>query len=230
MFCQKCGTKAIEGASFCQKCGAKLVKEKEVLSGPEPMTEPVPKPAETPRPSAIPEITSPAPQNQQAVNATEISMAQEAYDRLTAAAATYPKLKRIEMRKNPRTASACLSAQGSLTSYVFSLDEEIVVQKISWATKWSIELAHLAVVVCGMILLSLLEVNEFLWSALLLLNVLFCTFISFLYYKESSEIIAYIGRTINCKFNSPSSLPILITCAWNLVVTIELLRNIISLV
>ena len=48
MFCQKCGTKAIEGAGFCQKCGAKLVKDEDIQSGPKPMTEPVLKPAETP--------------------------------------------------------------------------------------------------------------------------------------------------------------------------------------
>lgn len=49
MFCQKCGAKVIEGASFCRECGAKLVKEEEIQNGPEPMTEPVPKPAETPK-------------------------------------------------------------------------------------------------------------------------------------------------------------------------------------
>ena len=26
MFCQKCGSKTIDGAEFCQKCGARLIK------------------------------------------------------------------------------------------------------------------------------------------------------------------------------------------------------------
>lgn len=66
MFCQKCGTKAIEGASFCQKCGAKLVKDEEIQRGSEPMTKPVLKPAEMPalpvEPVSPPIETPPQPE------------------------------------------------------------------------------------------------------------------------------------------------------------------------
>lgn len=39
MFCQKCGTRALEDATFCNKCGAKLIKEEAPKHQNEPVLE-----------------------------------------------------------------------------------------------------------------------------------------------------------------------------------------------
>lgn len=220
MFCQKCGAKVIEGASFCRECGAQLKKDEPIKSAP----------VEFSNPNAAPESTGPVPQNQQSVDATEISTLEAAYERLTAAAATYPKLKRIKIRKSLNAANVWLSALGTLNTYTYSQNKKTGKLDISWSIRTGIEVAQLIILVCILSFLAFLEANEFLMSAVLLLNVFFCICISLLCYKESTEISAYIGRTLNYGFDRPSKMPIIVTCAWNLGITIFILWDMFSLV
>lgn len=67
MFCQKCGSKTIDGAEFCQKCGAKLVKPEPETQQPAE-TDPVPEPVQPKTPVTAP---SPAPKVISPVQTTE---------------------------------------------------------------------------------------------------------------------------------------------------------------
>lgn len=207
MFCPKCGTKAIEGADFCQKCGARLIKDEPTRSAP----------IESSGPSAAPEGTA---QVRQSVDTASPSVVQEAYNRLTATAGSFPKIKRITILGDPRSTSAMLSVCGTLNRCTYSQSKKTGELR---ASLWSIKL--IAYLICAPILLcDALFLNSFfqgeyfpLLSILCLIGCFIWFPFAFLIYKEREEITAHIDRTLGREIKRPSKMLTIVSYVLNLI-------------